>query len=210
LARRESISTRLPVLVLLLAGLPLGAGDCRDLATEARAAAGRKEYAKSADLYQKAVKAGARDPRVLYDATCAAALAGRSDQAFAFLEKALAEGLFGVATLKSDEDLASLRDDARWPAVLARAESSAVADRRFWAKPVLAPPTPTCYPRMSVSRGSRGCDGRSSSTSRTSTSFPVSTGTPSISPLSRVSARPGTRSITTEAPPISPPRLHVT
>jgi hypothetical protein len=94
------------------------------LVREAWTAYGAKDYARSADLYARAF-ALRRDPAAsdLYNAACSAALAGRKDDAFRFLHRAVDAG-FGPAehVLVNDSDLATLRADARWPAVREKLE----------------------------------------------------------------------------------------
>ena len=71
-----------------------------------------KEYAACAQTY-----AAGGDG---YSAACCFALAGRPDQAFDQLEKAIASDdvMLTEESLLGDADFASLRADARWPAVL--------------------------------------------------------------------------------------------
>ena len=60
-------------------------------------------------------------PNVLYNLACAYALAGKKDEALDRLGKAVEAGFGPRATIEGDEDLASLRADARFAAVLAKA-----------------------------------------------------------------------------------------
>ncbi|MBP7674743.1 MAG: hypothetical protein KBB14_00370 [Thermoanaerobaculia bacterium] len=60
-------------------------------------------------------------PNVLYNLACAYALSGRKDEALDRLGKAVEAGFGPRATIEGDEDLASLRADARFAAVLAKA-----------------------------------------------------------------------------------------
>lgn len=53
-----------------------------------------------------------------YDAACCLAQAGDKDGAFARLTKTPSDGLPGVDQIKTDADLASLRDDPRWQPLL--------------------------------------------------------------------------------------------
>jgi tetratricopeptide (TPR) repeat protein len=55
-----------------------------------------------------------------YNHACSLALLERKDEAFEALERALALGYDDLEHLRSDEDLASLRDDRRFAALLER------------------------------------------------------------------------------------------
>lgn len=57
---------------------------------------------------------------VHYNHACSLALLERQDEAFAALERALALGYDDAEHLREDEDLASLRGDPRFAAILAR------------------------------------------------------------------------------------------
>jgi len=54
-----------------------------------------------------------------YNAACANALLGRREEAFAWLGRAIAAGFANRSLLRTDPDLASLRDDPRFAALLA-------------------------------------------------------------------------------------------
>ena len=58
------------------------------------------------------------DPVVRYNLACSWALLGLKDQAFEALERAIALGYDDFEHLVNDEDLASLRDDQRFEALL--------------------------------------------------------------------------------------------
>ncbi len=55
-----------------------------------------------------------------YDIACMEALEGRIDAAFAGLERVIGCGLADAAHVEADDDLAALRRDARWKALLRR------------------------------------------------------------------------------------------
>ena len=93
------------------------ADDYSSLTAEAEIKYTEKEYAQALELYRKAFAMG--EPRLLdlYDAACNAALAGEPDQAFAYLDEAVAVGMVGEEweqALDDDRDLSSLRSDPRW------------------------------------------------------------------------------------------------
>jgi choline-sulfatase len=55
-----------------------------------------------------------------YDIACLRAVAGQMDEAFRWLDRALERRLDDLELLRTDPDLASLRDDPRWSAFVAR------------------------------------------------------------------------------------------
>lgn len=94
-----------------------------ELIKEGDAAYQRKEYAKSAKLFQEAVAKGARDTDAIYNAACVTALAGDKETAFQLLNKVIAAGFRNTDHLKRDSDLKSLHDDPRWTKVVAGSEA---------------------------------------------------------------------------------------
>ena len=58
------------------------------------------------------------DPTVRYNLACSLSLVGRIDEAFAELARAIANGYDDADHLAADEDLAALRGDPRYAAVL--------------------------------------------------------------------------------------------
>lgn len=127
---------RMPILLLVLASAvasplahsqatappaaPAATAVAADFARQAVQAYERKQYAQSAELFAKSIGAGNRDSGVYYDAACAFALAGRKDESFDLLGLALQTGFKDFSHLKRDPDLASLRADFRWAALLSR------------------------------------------------------------------------------------------
>ena len=78
-----------------------------------------ERFVESADAYDQAIEAGAKNPLTFYNAACSAALANRVDAAFKHLDGAVARGWRDVAFLEQDSDLTSLHDDPRWEELLA-------------------------------------------------------------------------------------------
>lgn len=66
-----------------------------------------------------------RGPVVMYNLACAHARAGNKDKAFEWLNKSAATGFVKTTSLNADEDLASLRDDARFAELLKTADKAA-------------------------------------------------------------------------------------
>jgi hypothetical protein len=68
----------------------------------------------AAPSFEMAVALGYRQPTSMYNAACAHALAGHVDDAFAWLDKALASGFEDWGTIRTDSDLDNLRSDPRF------------------------------------------------------------------------------------------------
>ena len=120
-------SMRLRALLLAVAFLCTGwaaPAQNRSALQQAYDAYTEKRYADSARLFAEAIEKGATDQTTLYNAACSAALAGDEEQAFRFLDRAVAAGWRDVAHLRADPDLVSFRDDPRWKGVVARAEEA--------------------------------------------------------------------------------------
>jgi hypothetical protein len=116
---------------------PAGAGGTL---AQAVAAYRARDYGQSGLLYLAAA-AAAEDPAgVLYNAACSFALAGQREPAFAALARAVDAGWVDSAHAARDTDLASLRPDARWQPLLARAAARGAAARDFWDGPALRAP----------------------------------------------------------------------
>jgi tetratricopeptide (TPR) repeat protein len=86
---------------------------------------GLGRYAEAAQSYERAFGAGIPPGRstrgvAWYNLACAYARTGRNDQAFDALNKAVDEGMADRASYEQDEDLASLRGDARFKSLLNR------------------------------------------------------------------------------------------
>jgi tetratricopeptide (TPR) repeat protein len=121
--RLARLACGLSVAVWLWAGLAL-AQDARSLARQAYDAYAAKRYAESVALFRRAIEAGGKSPETFYTAACSAALAGDRETAFAWLEEAVRRGYRDLAPMKADPDLASLRADARWAALLAKVQKN--------------------------------------------------------------------------------------
>ena len=108
------------VLVLLAsAGLARAADPQRAAAlrNEAEAAYQTKDYGKSAELFAAASAEQPGQPSDAYNAACAAALAGKADDAFRHLGEAVARGYDQEPQLAADTDLTALHADPRWEAI---------------------------------------------------------------------------------------------
>ena len=82
---------------------------------------GLGHYAKAVEAYQKALGIS-QAPLIMYNLACSYARLNDKEKAFEWLSKALQAGFAQVALLKTDDDLASLRSDARFSETLALAD----------------------------------------------------------------------------------------
>jgi Flp pilus assembly protein TadD len=76
--------------------------------------------AEAAEHLKKAVDLGAHAPPLIYNLACAYALSGRKDDAFARLTEVASTGWLTREQLESDADLANLKSDARFGALLSK------------------------------------------------------------------------------------------
>jgi C-terminal processing protease CtpA/Prc len=127
-------------LCLACATAQAAGADLQQLVQRAGAAYQAKDYAASADNYAAAIAAGGTEPALYYNAACAAALAGRTEAAFDFLEKATTAGYANVDAIRADTDLASMRADPRFEALLADTARAEQRRKRMWNGPAFATP----------------------------------------------------------------------
>ncbi|HEU4365585.1 MAG TPA: M56 family metallopeptidase [Candidatus Krumholzibacteria bacterium] len=86
----------------------------REAYSEAADLYNRRRYARAATEYEKAAELGYRRATALYNAGCSYALAEDTDRAIGALRKAFDEGFDRPDMFASDEDLNSVRGDARF------------------------------------------------------------------------------------------------
>ena len=91
----------------------------QSLIGEATALAKNKDHQKSVVAFESAFKLEAGRANDFYNGACAAALAGKPDLAFDWLEKAAALGWMNPQHLQTDADLTSLHDLPRWAGIVA-------------------------------------------------------------------------------------------
>ncbi len=72
------------------------------------------EYQKSGEKFEEAFKIGEPNKSDFYNASCAWALAGNKDKAFANLHNSIDAGWLQIDHLTEDPDLSILRQDKRW------------------------------------------------------------------------------------------------
>jgi len=81
---------------------------------------GLKRYAEAATAHAEAAKGEAQRPVALYNLTCAYALSGEREKALDAAQKAFDAGFRTKYYWESDQDLASIREDPRFKALLAK------------------------------------------------------------------------------------------
>ncbi|HEV2911884.1 MAG TPA: tetratricopeptide repeat protein [Pyrinomonadaceae bacterium] len=79
-------------------------------------------YAQAVEAYQKAMAINKNNLLAMYNLACSYARMNDKDKAFEWLNKAYTAGYPQFEALKTDPDLASLRDDPRFPQLVASAE----------------------------------------------------------------------------------------
>lgn len=134
----NSIS-RLALSVLLASNLISGvlAQTPSDLMLKGEAAYRKKEYAKSAEFYLEAYKKDSKQTLAAYNAACSLALDGQAAQAISVLDQLADKGFNRIDMINGDTDLASLRSDARWSAIVTKVEANAKKNppRPRWVAP---------------------------------------------------------------------------
>ncbi|HKI84475.1 MAG TPA: S41 family peptidase [Candidatus Krumholzibacteria bacterium] len=113
------------------------AQDLQEQATNAYLAG---NYAKSAELFLKALETGNGDPTLSYNAACALALDGQADAAMQQLHAAVRNGFFNTNQLKKDPDLESLRARDDWNALIQQVELVQQSNARRWGTEAFTSP----------------------------------------------------------------------
>jgi C-terminal processing protease CtpA/Prc len=101
-------------------------------ADKAQAAYARKDFARGAELFQAAIRDGARGADLPYSAACCLARAGKKREAFEYLALALRRGYANADNLIGDTDLAGLHDDPQWQPLVEACRKARQAHERFW------------------------------------------------------------------------------
>ncbi|MCU0722748.1 MAG: hypothetical protein MUC63_03900, partial [Planctomycetes bacterium] len=125
----------------LLAGAPAQPGgpapgatsdDARKLHEEAMAALQRRELDRSVEIYGRILAAKPDDAIALYNLACAQALAGRTVPALDALEKSVRAGYEEADHVEEDSDLASLRSEDRYKALIQGLRNRASGEEISW------------------------------------------------------------------------------
>ena len=92
-----------------------------------------KKYEDAAAAHHRAAQFSAQRAPALYNLACAEAMLGKGDESFKALGQATEAGFAQVALMESDMDLASVRNDPRFAAIVAKARENAAdsPSRRF-------------------------------------------------------------------------------
>lgn len=99
---------------------------------DANAAYEAKQWDRCGELY---AQIGGKDAE--YNAACCFALAGKTEPAFAALERSIGAGLRSVDHVKQDADLTSLHADPRWARAIATIEANVAAWEKTLKEPAL-------------------------------------------------------------------------
>ena len=75
-------------------------------------------WSECAALFSEAIEHGVNDPGTIYNCACCFALANNADQAFHWLDSAIARDFTNVQHLQNDADLKALHSDSRWRAIV--------------------------------------------------------------------------------------------
>lgn len=104
----------------------------QDLEKQATAAYRAGDFARSADLFVQAIKAGNSDPIMAYNAACSLALSGQYDAAMTQLHAAIVAGFFNTDQMQRDPDLEALRTREGWNRLLEEAGEARKRDEKRW------------------------------------------------------------------------------
>ncbi|WP_396147804.1 DUF6624 domain-containing protein [Flavobacterium sp.] len=107
------MKTTLTTILLFLFSLSFSQ-NYKSLVSEADALYKNKDYKKSVEKYTEAFKIEQKSGSDFYNAACSAALLGKKNVAFQWLQLALDKGWINVRHLKTDTDLDALHNDKKW------------------------------------------------------------------------------------------------
>lgn len=98
------------------------------------------DYPKALELIRKAHEAAPEDSLIMYNVACFESLNGNKDVALSWLERSVDAGFYAPKQISGDNDLKSLRGDARYEVALKKATEMAAlkADTKDDAKAKLA------------------------------------------------------------------------
>ena len=117
-AKRRAISKDDGTTILVVGGTPGKAYEPTPIeATEAFAASEKGDYETALAKERVVVEKRPDDPVAIFNAGCFAALAGHSDEAIEYLQRAIAINERIKELVRTDEDLDSIREDPRFDAL---------------------------------------------------------------------------------------------
>lgn len=106
---------KLKLLTLFLMTCSVAFGqDYKSIISQAEQFYNAKSYAKSTEKYKEAFTIEQKNSNDYYNAACSAALSGKKDLAFEWLNQALKNGWTNLQHMKSDTDLKTLHTDKNW------------------------------------------------------------------------------------------------
>ncbi len=97
-----------------------------------------KDYIRSVEAYKQAFKIEKKSGSNLYDAACAAALAGNKKMAFQWLNNGMDNGWINIHHMKQDKDLISLHKEKKWSKLLAAMQKIVDVKEANYDKPLQA------------------------------------------------------------------------
>ena len=124
---RQQASRRLRLLVLagfLEVEIARHPGNVAALAELGHVYTRAGRYEKGLEVDRELVRRRPTDSTARYNLACSFALLGRADEALEALDRAVELGYADVEQLRADEDLASLRGNARFEALVARLQGA--------------------------------------------------------------------------------------
>ena len=95
-----------------------------------------KDYKMSTDLYNKAFKIENKNPNHLYNGACASSLAGKTKNAFKWLNLSIEKGWVNLKHLKSDTDLENLHSKKEWKKTIEKLEKKLKLIEANYDKPL--------------------------------------------------------------------------
>jgi adenylate cyclase len=116
--RHEEMKARLSSLDVIQKHLEINPHDTRALYVSANQFCNVGELDKGLEMAERALGPDEKEPVVLYNVACFFAMKGDSDRSIELLERAVENGWGDRAWLETDSDLDSLREDARFQALL--------------------------------------------------------------------------------------------
>lgn len=108
----------------------LWAQDSPDYYAKGDSAYKAKDYALSADFYEKHIASLEEDEVhmvIYYNTACSFSLAGNNDKAFEYLDKTAAKGWKSMGTIQQDEDFNNIHGDERWEQTLEKVQENLAA-----------------------------------------------------------------------------------
>jgi len=95
-------------------------------------------YVASVKQFKAAFKIESKSPGDLYNASCAAALAGEKDLAFEWLNLAFKNGWMNIKHLKTDTDLTYLHESKKWDELIKEMQAAVDLKEANYDKPLQA------------------------------------------------------------------------